>query len=38
MSAAVTSRRRFAPLWTMDEINDVCFMIRDKTGSSLRMG
>jgi hypothetical protein len=32
------TKRRFAPPWTIDEIKDVCFIIRDKTGSSLRMG
>jgi hypothetical protein len=35
MSAAVTSRRRFPPPWTVDEMNDVCFIVRDKNGQQL---
>ena len=35
MSAAATSRRRFPPPWTVDEMNDVCFIVRDKNGQQL---
>ncbi len=35
MSAAVTTRRRFPPPWTIDEMNDVCFIVRDKNGQQL---
>jgi hypothetical protein len=27
--------RRFPPPWTMDEHNDACFIVRDKTGQAL---
>jgi hypothetical protein len=26
------SKRRFPPPWTIDEMNDACFIVRDKTG------
>jgi hypothetical protein len=29
------STRRFPPPWTIDEANDVCFIVRDKTGQAL---
>ena len=34
MSAAVTSRRRFPPPWTIDETAE-CFIVRDATGQAL---
>jgi hypothetical protein len=27
--------RRFPPPWTVDEMNDVCFIVRDKNGQRL---
>jgi hypothetical protein len=27
--------RRFPPPWTIDETNDVCFIVRDKNGQQL---
>ncbi len=27
--------RRFPPPWTVDEMNDVCFIVRDKNGQGL---
>jgi len=35
MSAAVTTRRRFRPLWTIEEMNEACFIVRDKNGQGL---
>ena len=38
MSAAVTSRRRFPPPWTIEEYNDACFIVRDKDGQQSENG
>jgi hypothetical protein len=27
--------RRFPPPWTVDELNDACFIVRDKNGQAL---
>ena len=35
MSAAVTTRRRFPPPWTIEEMNEACFIVRDKNGQGL---
>jgi hypothetical protein len=29
------STRRFPPPWTIDEMNDACFIVRDKNGQAL---
>jgi hypothetical protein len=29
------SARRFPPPWTLDEMNDACFNVRDATGQAL---
>ena len=29
------SARRFPPPWTIDEVNDACFIVRDKNGQAL---
>ena len=29
------NNRRFPPPWTIDEMNDVCFIVRDKNGQQL---
>ena len=29
------SSRRFPPPWTIDEMNDACFIARDKNGQAL---
>jgi hypothetical protein len=29
------TRRRFPPPWSIDEANDACFIVRDKTGQAL---
>jgi hypothetical protein len=29
------TKRRFPPPWTVDEMNDVCFIVRDKNGQQL---
>jgi hypothetical protein len=29
------SKRRFPPPWTVDEMNDSCFIVRDKNGQAL---
>jgi hypothetical protein len=31
----VSTPRRFPPPWTIDEMNDVCFIVRDKNGQQL---
>ena len=31
----MTSRRRFPPPWTIDEMNNACFIVRDKNGQQL---
>ena len=28
-------RRRFPPPWTIEEMNDACFIVRDKNGQQL---
>ena len=28
-------KRRFPPPWTVDEMNDSCFIVRDKNGQAL---
>ena len=35
MSATVTPRRRFQPPWTIDEMNNACFVVRDQNGQQL---
>jgi hypothetical protein len=30
--------RRFPPPWTIDEMNDACFIVRDKNGQALGSG
>ena len=29
------STRRFSPPWTIDEMNDACFIVRDRNGQAL---
>jgi hypothetical protein len=29
------SARRFPPPWTIDEVNNACFIVRDDTGQAL---
>ena len=31
----IASARRFLPPWTVDEINNACFIVRDKNGQQL---
>jgi hypothetical protein len=31
----MTTPRRFPPPWTIDEMNNVCFVVRDKNGQAL---
>ena len=31
----VTTARRFPPPWTIEEYNDACFIVRDKSGQGL---
>ena len=31
----MTNTRRFPPPWTIDEMNDACFIVRDKSGQAL---
>jgi hypothetical protein len=34
-SGSMPAARRFPPPWTMDEHNEVCFIVRDKNGQAL---
>ena len=31
----MTTRRRFPPPWTIEEMNNACFIVRDKNGQAL---
>ncbi len=31
----MTTRRRFPPLWSIEEANNACFIVRDSTGQAL---
>ena len=31
----MTTRRRFPPPWTIEEMNNACFIVRDKNGQQL---
>jgi hypothetical protein len=35
MIAGAARRRRFPPPWTIEEMNDACFIVRDKNGQAL---
>ena len=34
---AMPSARRFPPPWTVDELNDACYVVRDATGAGARL-
>jgi hypothetical protein len=35
LSSSMPFPRRFPPPWTVEEMNDACFIVRDKTGQAL---
>jgi hypothetical protein len=35
MLVSASSPRRFPPLWTIEELNDACFVVSDANGQKL---